>query len=161
MGLLCGGLLAALLGTSTDMLEIESNIPSLPNSGLVQVVVTLSGPTDLQRMGGEHDFPDSPESRLLGGPVQTQIAKARMANPINFVHRAMPPFLIVHGTQDETVPLFQAELLYQAIKRVGAKGILVPFPEENHALNAKGESSMILLQQTVLNFFTARLHKFG
>jgi hypothetical protein len=44
-------------------------------------------------MGGGHDKPDSPESCLLGGPVQENKDKAERANLIAYVSQDDPPFL--------------------------------------------------------------------
>jgi len=37
---------------------------------------------------------------------------AKAASPITYVPKNAAPFLIVHGTVDDTVPLSQAESLY-------------------------------------------------
>ena len=69
-----------------------------------------------------HDAPDSPESRLIGGPIQENRDKVAAANPITYIRkgREYPAFLIVHGENDFTVPLNQSELLNAALKQVGA-----------------------------------------
>ena len=60
-------------------------------------------------MGGGHDQPTSPEARLLGGPVQENKQKAARANPITYITKDDPPFLILHGDKDATVPFNQSE----------------------------------------------------
>ena len=42
-----------------------------------------------------------------------------LANPITFVSKDDPPFLVVHGDKDTTVPLNQSELLVAALKKAG------------------------------------------
>jgi acetyl esterase/lipase len=64
-----------------------------------------------------HDDPASPESRLLGAAVQTVPDRVRAANPITYVgSESLPPFLIMHGLADSSVPHGQSVLLYEALK---------------------------------------------
>jgi dipeptidyl aminopeptidase/acylaminoacyl peptidase len=65
----------------------------------------------------DHDAADSPESKLVGGPVQENKEACKRANPITYVSRNDPPFLIVHGDKDPLVPHNQSELLYEALKK--------------------------------------------
>lgn len=107
-----GGHLVALLGTSGS------------GADKVQAVVDFYGPTDLPQMAKfpskmDHNAPDSPESQLIGGPIQQNKDKAALANPIRFVTKDDPPFLIVHGDQDPLVPPNQSELLEAALKKAG------------------------------------------
>jgi acetyl esterase/lipase len=60
-------------------------------SSRVQAVVDWFGPTDVTRMGGSHDGPDSPEAKLLGGPVQENKEKAARANPSPMSRRTTRP----------------------------------------------------------------------
>ena len=94
-------------------------------SSRVQAVVDFFGPTDFLQMDAhavagarmKHDPSASPESRLIGGAIQENVEKVGRANPIKYVTKDAPPFLIVHGEQDPLVPCHQSELLYEALKR--------------------------------------------
>jgi acetyl esterase/lipase len=96
--------------------------------GRVQAVVDFYGPTDFLQMDAhalpgapfKHDAPDSPESRLVGGPIQQHRERAAAANPITYVTKEAAPFLIMHGEQDPLVPYHQSELLFQALQQAGA-----------------------------------------
>jgi acetyl esterase/lipase len=117
-----GGHLVALLGTSGDVPQLEGTLGSQGHSSRVQAVVDFFGPTDFLQMDAagsriHHDAPDSPESRLIGGPIQENKDKAARANPITYVSKDDPPFLIMHGDQDPAVPHHQSQLLYEALKR--------------------------------------------
>lgn len=46
---------------------------------------------------------------------------AARANPITYVSRDDPAFLIVHGDKDSVVPINQSQLLHDALKQVGVK----------------------------------------
>ena len=66
-----------------------------------------------------HDDAASPESRLLGGPVQSVPDRVRQASPLTYVHENAPPFLIMHGLADSSVPHGQSVMLYDALKGKG------------------------------------------
>jgi len=152
-----GGHLAALLGTSANVPELEGKSSPQLFSSSVQAVIDLSGPTDLSQMGGWHDLPDSPEARLLGAPVQESPDLVRFANPITYIHADVPPFLIFHGTQDTTVPVNQSELLYEALKDAGTDATFTRIQDEDHNLTAKGGESFTFIYEKVLEFFTRHL----
>ena len=67
------------------------------------------------------DAAASPESRLVGAPVQTVPDRVRAASPISYVGKDAPPFLIMHGLADSSVPHGQSILLYEALKGRHAK----------------------------------------
>ena len=120
-----GGHLAAMLGTTGHVAEFEVGA-HLDVSSRVQCVVDYFGPTDFLQMdtqrlpdGMVHDPADSPESELVGGPIQQHPAKVVRANPITYVSHDTPPFLIVHGDHDPLVPYGQSLLLVEALKNAG------------------------------------------
>ncbi len=118
-----GGHLAAMLGTTGDVNEFDVG-ENLGVSSRVQAVVDYFGPTDLidsHRMpdGTVRSSPESPVSKLIGGPVADNLEKAKKANPIIYIKKDDPPFLIIHGDKDKTVPLHQSELLEAALKKAG------------------------------------------
>jgi dipeptidyl aminopeptidase/acylaminoacyl peptidase len=68
--------------------------------------------------------PDSPESKLIGGPIQENKDKVRRANPITYATKDDPPFLIVHGDKDPLVPHNQSEILLAALQKAGVEATL-------------------------------------
>jgi acetyl esterase/lipase len=66
-----------------------------------------------------HDAPTSPESRLVGAPIQTVPDKVRAASPLTYVTGNAPPFLIMHGLADSSVPHGQSVILYEALAAAG------------------------------------------
>ena len=120
-----GGHLVAMLGTAGDVEAFEVG-EDLEVSSKIQAVVDYYGPTDFLQMdahrlpdGLVHDAPDSPESKLVGGPIQEHKDRVAKANPITYVSKEDPPFLIVHGDQDKLVPYHQSVLLKDALKKTG------------------------------------------
>lgn len=125
-GASAGAHLAALLGVSAGVAELEGPEHDAEVSTRVQAVVDFFGPTDFLQMdahalpgGMKHDPADSPESRLIGGPIQENREKAARANPVTYVDRGDAPFLILHGERDPLVPVHQSELLFEALRKAG------------------------------------------
>ena len=65
-----------MLGTTADTAKFDVGA-NLDQSSRVQAVVDYFGPTDFLQMDARrppgarvHDPPDSPESQLVGGPIQ-------------------------------------------------------------------------------------------
>ncbi len=118
-----GGHLVALVGTSGDVKTFDVG-PNLEQSSRVQAVCDYYGPTDftvfVSTPGYEsHATASSPEAKLIGGAVLENQDQAARANPITYVSKDDPAFLIVHGDKDPVVPLNQSQLLYDALKRAG------------------------------------------
>ncbi len=131
-----GGHLVALLGTAgnVEAFDVGSHAGV---SSRVQAVCDFFGPTDFAKMSSfwttmDHDAPDSPESRLIGGPVQENPELVRRANPITYVTKDDPPFLIVHGDKDPLVPHNQSQMLYDALKKAGVEVTLYTVPGGGH-----------------------------
>ena len=121
-----GGHLVALLGTTGGVKELEGNNGNLDQSSRVQCVVDWFGPTDLSKMGGSQDNPDSPLAKLVGGPLRDRPELVKKANPIAFVGKDSAPFLIMHGEVDKLVPMSQSELLDAALRKAGIESTLRP-----------------------------------
>lgn len=114
-----GGYLAAMLGTSAGLEELEDLTLGNPHQSCdVQAVVDWFGPTNFLTMdellteagmppelGMEHNGPDSPESLLLGDQITEIPALVKTANPESYISATAPSFFIQHGTKDATVPV--------------------------------------------------------
>jgi acetyl esterase/lipase len=138
-----GGHLATLAGTSgrtgtmtigAESADLEGQVGAYtgyPSS--VDAVVDWFGPIDFPRMDScgssmVHDAPDSPESTLIGSPIQENPDRCALANPISYIDAADPPFLIFHGDSDPLVPHCQSALLHESLEAAGVPSefILVP-----------------------------------
>lgn len=134
-----GGHLTALVGTSGGADELTPDGIDA-SAADVQAACDYFGPTNLLLMDAQsdensrmvHDADDSPESKLLGGPLQQQTDLAKMANPITYVDKSDPPFLIVHGDKDPLVPHQQSRILHAALTANGVSAELVIVPGGGH-----------------------------
>ncbi len=152
-----GGHLVALVGTSGDVKDFDVGA-NLDVSSRVQAVCDFFGPTDFQRFvttpGFEsHAVAGSPESRLLGGVVAEQKKQADSANPITYVDKNDPPFLIMHGDKDTTVPINQSEGLFEALKKAGVSAHFHTIQGAGHGIGFAGKN----IDDMVRGFFDARL----
>ena len=126
-----GGHLAAIAGVSSGVGELEDlTLGSSGQSSTVRAIVDWYGPTRFTQMDQQliaqgcatgtagHGASDSPESRLLGCTVNDPACAAavRRADPTTYVDSSDPPTLILHGTQDCTVPAGQSNLLDDALR---------------------------------------------
>ena len=59
-------------------------------------------------------------------------------SPIRQIHKATTPTLIIHGENDNDVPIAEAEQLYVALHDVGVPTTLVRYPREGHGLRETG-----------------------
>lgn len=132
-----GGQLVSLLGTSGDVGDLEGENGSPGVSSRVTCVVDFCGPSNFLAFAEKNpslQSSDSPLSLLFGGPLEKKRDTAIAASPVTYASADDPPFLIVHGTDDKTVPLDQAERLAAALKKAGAQATLVKVEGAGHAL---------------------------
>jgi acetyl esterase/lipase len=111
-----GAQLAALLGMEDTR---DNSDPALAKySSKVQAVVDVSGPTDFTA----HNDPDAIGflTAFFGGDYAQHAKVWQGASPAFHAAKDVAPFLIIHGTQDESVPLAQAQELADKLKQAGA-----------------------------------------
>ncbi len=131
-GASAGGHLAALLGTTGNVKELEGHGGNLDQPSRVQCVVDWFGPADLTTMGRQIDNLGTPVARLIGGAVQENKEKARKASPLAYVSKDSAPFLIMHGDKDKLVPLEQSERLAAALAKAGVEVKLQIVKDSSH-----------------------------
>ena len=154
-----GGHLAAMAGTTSHNKLMEGNIGSFLNyDSHVNAVVDWFGPTDFLLMdicGSKmvHDAVNSPESKLIGGAIQENKEKARAANPINYISSKTPPFLIIHGMVDLTVPYCQSKVLKMALERANIESELISVRDGGHGKNVFIDKYKV----EMVNFFLKNL----
>lgn len=130
-----GGHLVNMLGTSGDVKELEGDCGSPGQSSRVACVVPFCGPSDFRAIGRlKGGAAPSAVAQLLGGPIGEKQQAAIAASPVTHVSKDDPPFLIVHGTKDRTVPLAQAETLHAALKKAGVNSTFVKIEGGGHGI---------------------------
>jgi acetyl esterase/lipase len=120
-GASAGGHLVSLLGTTGGVKDLEGSGGNLDQSSRVQAVVDWFGPTDFTHGWPRFSPPNSPVTRLFGGPAAENKDKAAQASPVTHVSKDAAPFLIMHGDKDNLVPLSQSEELAEALKKTSVE----------------------------------------
>ena len=110
-----GAQLAALLGMEDT--RDNSDAALAKYSSRVQAVVDASGPVDFPAY--HYDDSDSGLVNLLGGEYDKIPQVWRDASPVFHVAKSNSPFLIVHGTRDDAVPIAQAQEFYSKLQKAG------------------------------------------
>ncbi len=127
-----GGHLAAMLGTTGDLtLFDDATLGNTTQSSRVQAVVDWFGPIQFDQMDAqfrasgkgqpEHNAPNSPESDLIGKPIQQAASLVKRASPATYISPNDPPFFIEHGTNDPLVPTEQSKKFYAALVKTLGK----------------------------------------
>jgi acetyl esterase/lipase len=130
-----GGHLVSLLGTSGDVKDLEGENGSPGQSSRVTCVVDFCGPSDFLAFGKESprmNTPGQPVFKLFGGPLAEHEAASRIASPVTHVSKDDPPFLILHGTADRTVPISQADLFHAALVKAGVDSTYIQIDGGGH-----------------------------
>jgi dipeptidyl aminopeptidase/acylaminoacyl peptidase len=92
------------------------------------VIGAQSGPHSMI----QHNDPKSPEALLFGGPVHEKTELAKTANPLTYIDKNDPPFLIMHGDNDQLVPLAQSTMLAKALIDAGVEVTMKTIPGAGH-----------------------------
>lgn len=142
-----GGHLVALAGATNELrtfqkegttIDIEGDLGAFTaTSSRVDAVVDWFGPTDFLIMDEcgssfSHDEPKSPESSLVGGAIQENPLTCALANPITYIKKDTPPFLIFHGDKDPLVPHCQSEKLFEELQNKKVESELVLIKDGEH-----------------------------
>lgn len=124
-----GGNYAAMICLTASVAEFNDSKlgnPEYPCN--VQAAVDWFGPTDFLKMDeqlnqsglghADHSQPESPESRYLGAKITEIPEIVKRANPMTYIHAAMPPILIQHGRIDAVVPVQQSMIFVKKLEEL-------------------------------------------
>lgn len=133
MGESAGGYLASMAALAEDKAFDVGVFTEY--SSKVQAACPWYPPTDVS--GFPYPSPveaaASMESMLLGKNVMLNKEEAIKICPVSFVTKDAPPFLIIHGDSDHTVPFSQGEILHDKLEKAGADVKLLILEGADHA----------------------------
>ncbi len=136
IGFSAGGHLASLIGLSQNNDVKAFYAPGATRKFAVKCVLDFYGPSDLVALGNNPDTAinneRNPVSILLGAMPVERPDLARRASPSTYVDRNDPPFLIVQGEKDESVPNTQSKMLHAWLDVSGVKNELIVVPGAPH-----------------------------
>jgi acetyl esterase/lipase len=166
-GISSGGHLAAMIGTTggvssstigaTTVDFVGANPLNPTQSDAVQAVMPIMPPTHL--LWADHYFtssiPDkndisSPQSQLVGFPVQTVPELVATAIPMTFISPTTPPFFITQGTSDTFVTFNASELLNEALFRANRSATFWTTVNGGHDASTTATVENTLLMQQFL-----------
>jgi acetyl esterase/lipase len=113
-----GAHLVAMLGLVGPETGLEGDGPYQEQSSLLQAVCCSATPADFTNWGGLRG-----DGSFLAGPDDTLDERASKASPVTYAHESAPPFLVIHGTVDQIVPVSQGDRFVEALKKAGAKDV--------------------------------------
>jgi acetyl esterase/lipase len=138
-----GGYLASLVGVTAGMSEFDVG-ENLDQSSAVRAVVDKFGPSDLARLSDDFDpatrrawlAPETAAARYAGVGAGRSLldnpSAVAGADPITYVDRSDPPFLLMHGSADTLVSPSQTLLLHTALRAAGVDSTRLVLTGANH-----------------------------
>ncbi len=133
IGFSAGGHLASLLALSNNQNIPQFYLKSKPGFR-IKAVLDFYGPSDflLFSANGNPSDTDDPISTLLGASPLKRPDISKLASPSAYVDKNDPPFFIVHGEKDESVPLSQSYLLQSLLTLAKVKNELTIVKDAPH-----------------------------
>lgn len=123
-----GGYLAASLGLTAGVAELEGAGGNPDQSSAVSAIVAMAPPADFEAMKGHPALVS-----ILGFPFDEDPERWRLASPVTHVGPESPPALIMHSATDGAVPVSQAIALAGAYAAANRSVELVVLPDAEHA----------------------------
>ncbi len=143
-----GARLAATTATNAALEGLEGGWNGY--SSAVQAVGSVCGPMNL--LASDLTTPGD-VLPLLGGTLQEKPALARQASRLAHVSAGAPPFCLIHGAQDDVVPVSQAREMHGALSAAGVSSELTELSGD-HYIN---ETHRADVEERLPAFFRAQL----
>jgi acetyl esterase/lipase len=124
-----GGHLSLTMGTQGEAGKSNAKDAIDRESSAVQAVACFFPPTDFLNWGepGEDAVgvgrlkQFQPAFGPMTATAESRQELGKKISPINFIKPGMPPTLIIHGSADKLVPLYQAEIFAKRAKELDVK----------------------------------------
>lgn len=143
-----GAHLVAMLGLVDADAGLDGDGPYAKHSSRVQAVLASATPTDFP-----HWSQDRGDDRP--NPASDGDDERRALSPISYVRADAPPFLLIHGNADRTVPIAQSERFAKALREAGATQVrLVIFDDNGHGVF---QQQQLLTYPAMVAFFAETL----
>jgi len=136
IGFSAGGHLASLVGLSGNNAVTEFYPLGVKPNFKITCVMDFYGPSDFVMLAGAPDTSinndRNPVALLLGALPAQRPDLARRASPATYVDKNDPPFFIVQGEKDESVPSTQSIVLASWLRLAGVPYQLTVVPGAPH-----------------------------
>ena len=128
-----GAHLALVAAGTAGVAELEGEGGNPDQSTAVAAVAAIYPPTLFFDQATERSKGAIPLVALANGDAET----ARLASPVHHVTPQFPPTLLVHGTNDATVPVSASVRMYEELVAAGVPADLHLYAEQPHAFDAQ------------------------
>jgi len=136
-GASAGGHLASLAALTADPGDAKAKDPVQRLASNVQAVGVFFPPTNFLDWEGAPALGEAIQGLFFGDKAPRAAeevrVRARELSPALLVRAPAPPFLVIHGDADRTVPLQQSKLLVDALKAAGGSAELIVKAGGGHA----------------------------
>ncbi len=157
LGASSGGHLVSMLGTLDGNGAADNPDPVEKQSSKVQCVVALYPVTDPARVDTVSGL--QAVTSFMGAPARFDPKRFRDAAPVTHVTPDDPPFLLIHGDGDKTVPFNQSEMMESALQKAGVSVKLVRVPGGDHGSDFPGNTEKMDWPGMTLAWFDDHLKK--
>ena len=160
-GISAGGHLVSMLGLTSGVVELEGDGPNQDVSSGVQAVVCCATPTDFLNWDGSLQEEEEITSRVelatmrffSGQGPKKALSLIRQCSPITYV-KAGVPFLVIHGTADRIVPIYQGDSFVAALRNCQAEVRYLRLDDAGHGVFQQASDKT---REAVENFFSETL----
>lgn len=177
-----GGHLAALAGVSCGVAALEPGARTVPKAGnvetvastvagaetasdCVQAVVSWFGIYDFDALAaspaGAAGTPNAANLFLGCAEGACTTEQRQAASPTRYVDRSDPPMLLMHGSDDHTVPENQTEIFDAALRKAGVSVRKIVVPGADHSwISATPEATRAASRQALresIDFIDAQI----
>jgi len=136
IGFSAGGHLASLLGLSHNNAIKEFYPAAIKAHFNIKCVLDFYGPSDFVLLAGSPDTSinngRNPVAILLGALPLKRPDLAKKASPVTYIDKNDPPFFIVQGEKDESVPNTQSIILSSWLSLAAVKNEITIVPNAPH-----------------------------
>lgn len=152
-----GGHLAALTALTCRNTTLD---PRAARDVCVQAVVTWYGVYDFKGMSATPDG-NAAGVKLLGCDGPCPADKLAAVSPVTYIDAKDPPFLLIHGEADKSVPVDQSHLGEAALRKAGVPVESIYIPGVDHSFIGKTpeqtRDATLKATNATFDFFHARL----
>ncbi len=146
MGLSAGGHLSLMLGLTGDDGSESAEDPLERVSNRVQAVVAYYPVVDLKELvSDESDYP----------ALRFDSSLSAENSPIEFVSRDDPPVLLLHGDQDEVVPIDHSRRMYAALTEIESVVEFEVIEGAGHSFHEEDDRNRV--EKLTVDFFSKHL----
>lgn len=154
-----GGHLVCMLGTLDGTENIPDQNPINLESAKVQCVIARAPPTtfisESEKLIGDRFL--RIDLRKTSDPHSEEYSIATEASPVTHVTVDDPPFLFLHGDQDDIVPLSMSTIMDQALKAHGIPTELMVIKGAKHGPSFPGAENLPDLGKARVNWLDTHL----